>query len=131
MKLKDMTTARLLLVNEDKAELNKIHRWLNKAGCSTIKLTQSAHEVLTCYVVFNPDVVLFDLRTAAPNGLHVLERLAGLCPEHREVPIVALADPCSESEKNTIVDAGASMLLFRPLSEVELLLHVRNAWQIR
>src|SRR6266550_2786720 len=128
MKYKDIKTARILLVNEDKAELNKIHRWLTKAGCSTIKLTQSAHEVLTCFVVFNPDVVLFDLRTAAPNGLHVLERLAGLCPEHREVPIVALSEPATDPAKKIIVDAGASMLLFRPLSEVELLLQVRNAW---
>src|SRR5258708_10436955 len=111
MKYKDLDTARILLVNQDKAELNKIHEWLHKAGYSTIKLTQSAHEVLTCYVVFNPDVVLFDLRTAAPNGLHVLERLAGLCPEGRDVPIQALADPRSESEKNTLLADGAPMRL--------------------
>ena len=131
MKAQETRSARILVVNSRKSELDQIQVWLSAGGFSHTKLTRTAHEVLTCFVTFDPDVVLFDLQIEQVEGVVLLDRLRGLASQELPVPILALTDPLSESEKQLVASAGAYAFVARPISSTDLLIHVGNASEVR
>src|SRR5262245_32213942 len=131
MKAQDMRSAKILVVNGRKPETTQVHQWLAGEGYSHIKLTRTAHEVLTCYVAFDPDVVLLDLQIGHVEGALLLERLHSVTSQDGPIPILALTDRIPEGELKLAASAGAHAFITRPFTRTELLINVGNAAELR
>ena len=72
----DLTTARILIVDDQPSNVRLLERVLVTAGYQDLMSTLDPREVLERYRTFQPDLILLDLLMPYLDGVAVLEQLA-------------------------------------------------------
>ncbi|MEP6594259.1 MAG: response regulator, partial [Acidobacteriota bacterium] len=67
--------ARILIVDDEEANVEMLRRLLERAGFSRIETTNDGREVPDLYVKFRPDLILLDLHMPHCDGLAVMDEL--------------------------------------------------------
>jgi DNA-binding response OmpR family regulator len=120
-------TARVLIVDDDAAVLRTLTTAMTRCGYVTISARNVAEAVA---VVDQPDVALVDFHIGAESGLDVVRALR---ERHgRFVFIAMLTGEDDDDTRRLAADAGADLVLAKPVSPVELRAQVnRGLAQIR
>ena len=63
-----MTSARILVVDDEEMNLRLLRRILERDGYTNIRTTSVGQEVLQIVEEYNPDLVLLDLHMPQPDG---------------------------------------------------------------
>ena len=128
---RDVTTARLLVVDDERPNLDLLATVLARAGYRHVTLVSEPQEALERFGAERYDLVLLDLHMPGLDGFEVLERLAGLVDEDDFVPIVMLTADAAQHSRERALGLGADDFLTKPFDVTEVLLRVRNLLRTR
>jgi len=125
----DLTLARILVVDDEPANVRLLERMLGDAGYRQIRGTTDSRQVLALYGEFQPDLILLDLMMPHLDGIEVIRQLQ--VPEDVFLPVLVLtADATSEAKKRAL-EAGAKDFLTKPFDRLEVLLRIKNLLDTR
>ena len=113
----------IALVIDDELEIRRFLRVSLSANGYEVHETASGNEGVTLAASLRPDVIILDIGLPDINGLEVLIRLR----EWSHVPIIALSARHGETDKISMLDAGANDYLTKPFSVGELMARIRAA----
>ncbi len=121
--MNDTTSRPIALVIDDELEIRRFLRVSLNANGYEVHETAAGNEGLTMAATLRPDVIILDIGLPDINGLEVLIRLR----EWSHVPIIALSARHGETDKISMLDAGANDYLTKPFSVGELMARIRAA----
>lgn len=107
--------AKRILVVEDDA-LNRMYLCaaLEADGYETVSLGEGAHFLPTLRTA-RPDLITMDINLPDGSGIELIERLKAE-PEFSTVPVLAITAYVGKVEESAIMQAGAAMVLTKPIS---------------
>lgn len=125
-----LKNARILIVDDEKAYVQLLHRFLESAGYQHVRTTTDPHHVLEIYQAFCPDLILLDLRMPHMDGIQVMQQLE---PYIRPfyLPILVLTGDITEEAKRRSLSGGAKDFLNKPFDLTEVRLRIENLLETR
>ncbi len=127
----DILSARILIVDDEPANVRLLERLLATAGYVHLERTTDSRAVLELYQRFQPDLVLLDLMMPHLDGVAVLEQLRGEIPATAYVPVLVLTADATLEAKRRALTAGAHEFLTKPFEQFEALLRIQTLLKTR
>jgi signal transduction histidine kinase len=121
-----LSKAKVLIVDDEPANVRLLERILALAGCRQVRTTTDSRLALPFFVESRPDVVLLDLNMPHLNGFAVLEQLKAQIPADDYLPILILTADITIETKRQALAGGAKDFLTKPLDHAEVVLRIRN-----
>jgi two-component system KDP operon response regulator KdpE len=112
-----------ILVIDDEAPIRRFLKISLEAEGYDYLEAESGQQGLTMAASHRPDLIVLDLGLPDLDGLTILKRVR----EWSGMPIIILTVKDAESEKVTLLDAGADDYLTKPFSVPELIARIRVA----
>lgn len=126
-----LAEARILVVDDEEANVDLLEQMLARAGYQHVVSTTDPRRVLALYREHQPDLILLDLLMPYLDGFEVLNRLQTEIPVDAFVPILVLTAVITPEAKRRALDSGATDFLTKPFDHIELLLRIRNLLRTR
>ena len=127
----DLTDARILIVDDQLANVRLLERVLALDGYTQLGTTTDSREAVEQYRTFQPDLLLLDLLMPYLDGVAVLQELKRAGAGTTFVPVIVLtADVTPEARKRALA-AGAHDFLTKPFEALEVTLRIRNLLNAR
>ena len=123
--------ARILIVDDQEANVYLLERILRGAGFTGLKSLTDSREVPSAYSEFRPDLLLLDLHMPHQDGFAVLEALKALIPAGAFLPILVLTADITPQAKQRALSGGAKDFLTKPFDPTEVLRRLREAPETR
>lgn len=121
---------RILIVDDEPANLKLLQKLLQKQGYSKLELIADSRQVIAAYQREQPDLILLDLNMPHFDGFEILAQLAEL-RDPMLPPIVILTAQTRSEYMLQALQAGASDFISKPFDQHELLARVRNLLGVR
>lgn len=131
MPAREMTQARILVVDDQDSNVQLLERLLRLKGYADIESITDSRLTVDRFVATRPDLILLDLRMPHLSGLEVLEELQPLIGDEEYLPILILTADTAPETKQTALSMGAKDFLNKPFDAVEVLLRIRNLLETR
>jgi len=123
--------ARILVVDDEAANVVLLERLLRHAGYGGVRTTTDPRAVVALYDEIQPDLILLDLHMPHRDGIALLGDLRARMEEGGYVPVLVLtADVTADALRNAL-EAGAKDFLTKPFDQQEVLLRIRNLLDTR
>ncbi len=122
--------ARILIVDDEPANVDLLRRLLERAGFSRIESTNDSREAVDLYVKFRPDLILLDLHMPHRDGLEVMDELNQIA-EASYLPILMLTGDDTQEAKREALSRGAKDFLNKPFHSDEVLLRIGTLLETR
>jgi two-component system cell cycle response regulator DivK len=106
-------TARILIAEDNAANLALVDYLLKAAGHETLAATDGAEAVRMAREL-HPDLIICDLQMPVVDGYEVLSNLRQ-DPALRDVPVIALTAYSRSSDRTTVLVAGFDGYLSKPI----------------
>ena len=119
-------SARILIVDDEPANVRLLERVLESAGYTDIVSTTDARQVKTLIEEKRPALLLLDLMMPHLDGFAVLAGLQTVLRPDELLPTIVLTADASLEARHRALDAGAFDFVLKPLDALEVLLRVRN-----
>jgi len=116
---------RLLIVDDEPANLKLLDRMLRSQGYHRLDLVGDPRQVLERYQQDRPDLILLDINMPHLDGFEVMRRLRAL-DDPLLPPIVILTAQSSRDFLLPALAGGARDFIAKPFDRNELLMRVRN-----
>lgn len=123
--------ARILIVDDQAANIRLIERILQPAGYTNLRSIQDPREVVGLFLEFHPDLILLDLHMPHLDGFGVMGQLAPYIPAGDFIPILVLTADILPVTKQRVLSMGAKDFLTKPFDVIEVLLRIRNLLESR
>jgi diguanylate cyclase (GGDEF)-like protein len=120
--------ARILIVDDQEANVKLLGYMLEDAGYSCVTLVTDARTVLDLHRANRYDIIVLDLNMPHVNGFQILEGLRPLESEGYLPVLVVTAEP---AHKLRALEAGAKDFVSKPFDQVEVLTRIRNMLEVR
>lgn len=124
----DLLKAKLLIVDDQAANVLLLERLLRSAGYVSITSTQNPHEVCDLHRKNHYDLILLDLHMPDLNGFQVMEGLKAIETEGY-LPVLVIT--AQLDEKLRALKAGAKDFVSKPFDLAEVLVRVQNLLEVR
>lgn len=112
-----------ILVIDDETQIRRFLRVTLTGHGYVVKDVGTGKEGLDAVAGFSPDLIVLDLGLPDINGLDVVRELR----EWSKVPVIILSVKGQETDKITVLDAGADDYVTKPFAMGELLARIRAA----
>jgi CheY-like chemotaxis protein len=112
-----LSTARLLVVEDDQDTLDLLTLWLSEKY--RVFGYRCAQEALTALETAKPDLLLLDIGMGPINGLECLKAIRAM-PGYGGVPAIALTGYARGSEREAFQAAGFQAVLAKPVLDDDL-----------
>ncbi|HET7274454.1 MAG TPA: ATP-binding protein [Longimicrobiaceae bacterium] len=127
----DLTHAKILIVDDEEANIDLLETLLREEGYSHLTSTRESRDVFTICSESDPDLVLLDLHMPQQDGFAVMEQLKGCIPEGTYLPILVLTADINPEVKQRALSEGARDFLAKPLDAAEALVRIKNLLETR
>src|SRR5574343_688694 len=117
--------ARILVVDDEPANLKLLDKMLRGQGYTQVVLIQSPLQVLEKYREAPPDLILLDINMPEMDGFEVMQQLHAL-QDPLAPPIVILTAQHGQAYVLRALAEGARDFIAKPFHRVELLMRMRN-----
>ena len=124
-------SAKILIVDDEPANVLLLEHLLEEWGYSHIRSTSDPHQALPLYLEFCPDLVLLDLMMPELDGFAVMQQLRASIIEQMRLSIVVLTADTSIETKRKALALGAQDFLSKPFDAVELALRLNHLLEIQ
>lgn len=122
--------ARILIVDDEAANVELLRRVLDRAGFRKVDSTTDPCEAVSLYVQTRPDLILLDLHMPHMDGLAVMDRLNQII-EASYLPILMLTGDLSPEARREALSRGAKDFVNKPFNPDEVLLRIRTLLETR
>jgi putative two-component system response regulator len=122
--------ARLLVVDDEVANVEVLIRTLTRAGFTRVESTSDSREVASLYVQHRPDLILLDLHMPHLDGLDVMDQLNEIA-EASYLPILILSGDLTPEARREALSRGAKDFVNKPFQADELLLRIKTLLETR
>jgi putative two-component system response regulator len=122
--------ARILIVDDEDANIEILQRILTRAGFSRIESTNDSREVSALYIEHRPDLILLDLHMPHMDGLDVMDQLNEIA-EASYLPILILSGDLTPEARREALSRGAKDFVNKPFQQEELLLRIKTLLETR
>ncbi len=123
--------ARILIVDDEPANVRLLERILQREGFCDIESTTDPRQVLARYTGRQPDILLLDLHMPGLDGFAVMEQIEGRISTNDFVPILVLTADITPQARQRALSAGAKDFLTKPVDPAEVVLRIKNLLQTR
>jgi putative two-component system response regulator len=123
--------ARILIVDDQEANVRLLAQILKQAGYTHMERTTDSRQVLALYEEFHPDLILLDLQMPHMDGYEVMAALRERIPEESYLPILVLTADFAPEAKLRALSAGARDFLTKPFDVAEVWLRIENLLRTR
>ena len=120
--------ARILVVDDEPANLIIIDRVLKREGYEYVRTTAEGRHVAGIVQDFEPDLIVLDLHMPEPDGFAILKALS---PRIDGPPVLVLTGDDSREAKRVALSLGARDFLAKPFDNTEMILRIRNLLETR
>ena len=131
MTAESLQQSRILVVDDEPANVLLLQRMLEDGGYRAITTTTDSRRVLDLYRSTRPDLIVLDLMMPHLDGLAVLAQLRDEIPADAYVPVLVLTADATLDARRRALAAGAHDFLTKPFERFEALLRIRNLLQTR
>lgn len=121
-----LLNSKILIVDDQEANIDILQGLLEMQGYHQIKATQDPRKVIELYKNFEPDLILLDLAMPYLSGFEVMDQLKQLVPENTYLPILVLTADVTTQSKQKALSGGAIDFLTKPFDLVEVGLRIKN-----
>ena len=122
--------ARILIVDDEAANVELLRRVLDRAGFRKVDSTTDPCEAVSLYVQTRPDLILLDLHMPHMDGLAVMDRLNQII-EASYLPILMLTGDLSPEARREALSRGAKDFVNKLFNPDEVLLRIRTLLETR
>ncbi|SEL36671.1 putative two-component system response regulator [Ectothiorhodospira marina] len=122
--------ARIMVVDDERANLILMDRLLRTEGYSNLVLVQDPREVMASYRQAPTDLILLDIKMPHMNGFEVMEQFAAL-EDPLVPPILVLTAQHSRDYMLRALSSGARDFIGKPFDRAEVLARVRNMLDVQ
>ena len=122
--------ARILIVDDEEANVEILRRTLERAGFGRIESTTDSRQAKELYVRLRPDLILLDLHMPHVDGLEVMTELNEIA-EASYLPILILSGDLAPEARREALSRGAKDFVSKPFQQDELLLRIRTLLETR
>ncbi len=127
----NVNESRILVVDDEPANVALLERLLTRAGFTNVVSTTDPEQGISIVRERDPDLVLLDLMMPVMDGFTFLKEIRGDGDLFQLLPVLVLtADPSSDTKKRAL-SVGASDFLTKPFDPVEVVLRANNLLKIR
>jgi PleD family two-component response regulator len=123
--------AKILVVDDEPANVLLLARILEKAGFSEVTTTTDAREAVPLCMALDPDLLLLDLAMPFLDGFGVMDELAKRLPEDTYLPILVITADTTKTAMHRALTMGARDFLLKPIDSTEVLLRIGNLLEAR
>jgi putative two-component system response regulator len=127
----DLMDARVLVVDDEHANVRLLELLLTRWGFTDVVSTTESSQVVALCAKTRPDILLLDLQMPEPNGFRLMELLADEIHGSMRLPVVVLTADISPEVKKRALASGARDFLTKPFDPSEVELRVRNLLETR
>ncbi len=131
MRVANLTDSRILIVDDQTANLQVLATVLEFAGYANVKRLDDSRNILQIFREFQPDLILLDLHMPHVDGLAAMDQLATVIPQDDYLPILVLTGDNTSAAKEKALSHGAHDFLSKPLNRTEVQLRVKNLLETR
>jgi PAS domain S-box-containing protein len=124
----DILEARILIVDDQQANIDLLEQLLGEAGYSHVMSTLSPQTVCALHRKEHFDLILLDLQMPVMDGFQVMEGLK-TNNEDRYLPVIVLT--AQPGHKLRALQAGARDFISKPFDLVEVRTRIRNMLEVR
>lgn len=122
--------ARLLIVDDEDANIEILERILARAGFTRIVTSNDSRQATALYVEHRPDLILLDLHMPHMDGLEVMDQLNEIA-EASYLPILILSGDLAPEARRDALSRGAKDFVNKPFQQDELLLRIKTLLETR
>ena len=122
--------ARILIVDDEDANIEILKRILTRAGFTRLESTNDSRQATACYIEHRPDLILLDLHMPHLNGLEVMDQLNEIA-EASYLPILILSGDLASDARRDALSRGAKDFVNKPFQADELLLRIKTLLETR
>jgi putative two-component system response regulator len=126
-----LTTAKILIVDDQEANVRLLEKILRRAGFANLKSIQDSRQVLDWFVEQQPDLILLDLNMPHLDGIAVMKQLAPYIHQGTYIPILVLTADILPATKQKALSSGAKDFITKPFDTTEVLLRIHNLLETR
>jgi len=126
--LSDILHGKILIVDDEEANVLLLERTLRGAGYTSIESTTNPHEVCELHRNNRYDLILLDIQMPGMDGFQVMESLKPIESDDYPPVLVITAQP---NHKERALQAGAKDFISKPFELVEVLTRVHNMIEMR
>lgn len=126
----DILAARILLVDDERANLVLMDRMLRAARYTNLELIQDPRELMPAYQAQPIDLILLDIRMPHLSGFDILDELAAR-DDPMVAPVMVLSAEYNRDAVLRALHAGARDFIGKPIDRAEVLAKVRNMLEVR
>ncbi|MHB1223965.1 MAG: sensor histidine kinase [Gemmatimonadaceae bacterium] len=127
----EMRRCRILLVDDEEANLDLLESLHGADGYHAIERTSDAREAMPLAARSAADLVLLDLHMPHRDGLELLRELRAAAPAGEYRPVLVLTADVTTAARERALALGAHDFLTKPFDAVEVLLRVENLLETR
>lgn len=127
----DYLESKILIVDDEPANVRLLERILQREGFKDVESTNDPRQFLALYAAKKPDILLLDLHMPGLDGFAVMEQLRGRIPPNEFVPILVLTADITPQARQRALSAGAKDFLTKPVDPTEVVLRIKNLLQTR
>jgi CheY-like chemotaxis protein len=121
-----IATSKILIVDDQDANLLLLERLLQHAGYRNYMSLADSRELLDKYRVFQPDLIVLDLMMPKLDGYAVMKQLAGWLPSGIYLPILVITADVSRTARQKALTLGAKDFITKPIDAAETTLRIYN-----
>ncbi|MBA5862429.1 MAG: response regulator [Nitrospira sp. CR1.1] len=127
----DLTTIKILLVDDEAHCTKLMEAVLKQAGYSRIVMTNDSRQAVSLYQEGKPDLVALDMRMPHMDGCEVMRQLRQLIPAEDYVPILIITGELDAPTKHKALAEGANDFINKPVDATEVVLRIKNQLETR
>jgi putative two-component system response regulator len=127
----DETWARVLVVDDQQANVILLQRMLEQWGYNDVVATTDAASVYALCKETPPDLILLDLQMPQPDGFELMEILRPITQGPPSIPILVLTADAQQATRQRALAGGANDFLSKPLEPIEVRLRIGNLLETR
>ena len=124
----DILDARILIVDDQKPNVQLLLRLLEEAGYTNVSSTMEPTEVCELYRRDRHDLILLDLKMPSMSGFEVMEGLRAF-DDSGYVPVIVLT--AQPGEKLPALNAGARDFISKPFDLTEVRTRIHHMLEVR
>jgi putative two-component system response regulator len=130
MTLHTFKDARILIVDDERPNVEVLRRILQRAGFMQVESTTDSREAASLYERHRPDLILLDLHMPHLDGLAVMSELIAIA-RGTYLPILILSGDVTPEARRQALSRGAKDFVNKPFQQEDILLRIRTLLETR